>query len=159
MLIYWLQSVAIGTSFLVRMAFRVRSPAPVWDMSDGGDRAFQVGFFLIHYGFFHLGYLVFLGPAAFPGWATPLGVCALVFASCHLFSLWHNLRSDRVNNAPFSTLFWLPYARILPLHLTIIAAMQIDAKRSVLLFLGLKTLADAVMHMVEHRVLRRGARP
>lgn len=157
MLIYWLQSVAIGISFLVRMAFRVRNPAPVWDMTDAGDRAFQVGFFLVHYGFFHLGYLVFLTPAAFPGWATPLGLCALVFAFCHAFSLWHNIRSDRVNNAPFSTLFWLPYARILPMHLSIIGAMQNDARGALLLFLAVKTLADVVMHVVEHRILRRGA--
>jgi hypothetical protein len=47
-----------------------------------------------------------------------------------------------------------PYARIIPMHLTIsFGSLSGDALP---LFLVLKTFADATMHIVEHNVLRKG---
>jgi hypothetical protein len=48
-----------------------------------------------------------------------------------------------------------PYARVIPMHLTLTLGFFISSP--LLFFLLLKTLADAIMHVVEHRVLlRRG---
>ena len=47
-------------------------------------------------------------------------------------------------------MFW-PYARILPIHLTIILGTGVmDGSHALILFLGLKTAADLVMHAIEH---------
>ena len=47
-----------------------------------------------------------------------------------------------------------PYARIIPMHLTIIFGSSFGG--TLPLFLVLKTFADAIMHVVEHNVLRKG---
>jgi hypothetical protein len=54
---------------------------------------------------------------------------------------------------------FLPYARILPMHLTILLGDQPGAgdANAVLAFGALKTVADVLMHQVEHRVLRRSS--
>ena len=46
----------------------------------------------------------------------------------------------------------LPYARIIPMHLTLIfgSLLAIQSARELVLFLSLKTLADLSMHMVKH---------
>lgn len=56
-------------------------------------------------------------------------------------------------------LMLLPYARIVPMHLTIILGSTLagDSALALLLFASLKTGADVLMHHVEHRVLRRSA--
>jgi len=156
LLIYWVQSVAIGVSFFVRMSLAVGRPGPVGDFSDASDRGFMLLFFPVHFGLFHVLYYIFIKPAAFPGLLSPLVLCVAVFVLCHAYSLWQNIGRDRVAGAYFSTLFWLPYARVLPMHVTIISGKQIGAERALLLFLVLKTFADLVMHAVEHQVLRRG---
>lgn len=156
MLIYWLQSVMIGLSFFVRMLRSTGGAQDPWARFDGPEhRMFSALFFLVHYGFFHLVYLVFIKPAAFPGLVGVLGLCALGFALSHAYSLWHNIRRDRVAGVSSSTLFWLPYARIVPMHFTIIFGPQLaGGEYALLMFLGLKTFADLVMHVVEHQVLR-----
>lgn len=146
LLIYWLQSIAIGISFVIRMAFRVGADGSAFDFSSKGDRAFQVFFFVVHFGFFHFIYLVFLKPAPLPALVSPVGLCVGAFVVCHAYSLWHNIRRDRVAAVQFSTLFWLPYARIIPMHGTIILGGLVGSEHVLLLFLGLKTLADALMH-------------
>lgn len=55
------------------------------------------------------------------------------------------------------TLMFLPYARVVPMHLTIIFGGMLarDSAFALLLFCSLKTAADVLMHYVEHRVLQR----
>ena len=51
-------------------------------------------------------------------------------------------------------MMFLPYVRILPMHLTILSGGIVGAGLgSMLLFSGLKTLADYLSQIVEHRVL------
>jgi hypothetical protein len=47
---------------------------------------------------------------------------------------------------------FFPYARILPMHLTILigAYLEKHSTGTVILFLGLKTFADLTMHLMEH---------
>jgi hypothetical protein len=129
-------------------------------------------FFALHYGFFHFMYLVFLlnfpfsaepsiiPHSPFPGQADAprpeflgIAVCTLVFAVNHAFSYRHNLESD-LNRVPnIGTVMFFPYARILPMHLTLILGGFCGAVSSALpliLFLILKTLADLIMHLAEH---------
>jgi hypothetical protein len=51
---------------------------------------------------------------------------------------------------------FLPYGRVIPMHLTIILGTFFSGGTAgLLIFGGLKTAADIVMHKVEHRLLRR----
>lgn len=51
---------------------------------------------------------------------------------------------------------FFPYARIIPMHLTIIFGgmflyLGIGSVFVLVLFLGLKAVADLIMHIIEHR--------
>ena len=49
-------------------------------------------------------------------------------------------------------MMFFPYARVVPLHLTIIIGAMLESSTpTLLLFLGLKAGADLSMHAVEHR--------
>src|SRR5436190_7886537 len=151
MLIYWLQSAMIGIAFVIRMVFRIRS-APHDPSLWGKNDYFHPLFFVIHYGFFHLAYLFFLQPPVDLEFVGPFGLCVSIFALNQAYSLWYNIRRDRISNVQVGTLFWLPYARILPMHATIILGPQLALP--LVLFLALKTAADALMQVAEHVVLR-----
>ena len=78
---------------------------------------------------------------------------ALLFLGNHVFSYFYNKPRD-TGRQKIGTLMFYPYARIIPMHLTLILGVFLDG--GLLLFLLLKTLADVIMHVVEHRVLLKG---
>jgi len=54
----------------------------------------------------------------------------------------------------------LPYARIVPMHITILAGGSLyGGAHAFALFGFLKIIADTVMHTVEHHVLAKGFPP
>ena len=117
----------------------------------------------MHYGFFHVGYGVFV--ASVGGWPSGTDLWAtlalvLVFAWGHANSYRGNRRVEDEVPVNLGTVMMLPYLRIVPMHLTIIfggAFAGGSANAFVLtLFVILKTAADLAMHYAEHRVLRRG---
>lgn len=154
--VYWFQSVTIGLFTFVRLA---GVPA----RGDGRERFKGIalaGFFAVHYGLFHFVYLVFLVSFALTGtYGTPdpLGIalgCAVFFVN-HLVSfLWYRPREEASPEAIFSE----PYARIVPMHLTIIFGAFVTAmlpgatgtRLVLILFLLLKTVADIAAHMKKH---------
>jgi hypothetical protein len=167
MLVYWTQSVIIGLTHFIRMAslrnfstdgMKLNSE-PVEAVSENKWR-FAV-FFHLHYGIFHAGYLVFIALDAGRAGEAPIStaglwLCALVFAVNHGFSLRHNLASDRQGSPNLGTLMMLPYARILPMHVTIlIGGAYFGGFKALLVFVILKTLADVFMHVMEHAVLQK----
>lgn len=108
----WFQSVAIGFFTLVRLL-----GVPAGD--SGWSRLpslFLAGFFAVHYGLFHLVYLVFLtgfflaGSGGAPDSAGIALGCA-IFLVNHLVSfLWYRPREEVAPAAIFAE----PYARIVP---------------------------------------------
>jgi hypothetical protein len=166
MLVYWIQSVVIGVSFLVRMLSLGRFTTEGMKMNGQPVSATPAGklvvaaFFAVHYGFFHFGYLMFIAFERPDGIAAPspaLGhwLCAAAFVVTHGYSLRENIARDRLGTPNIGTLMMLPYARIVPMHLTIIfGGLLFKGAGTLLLFCVLKTLADVVMHTVEHHVLR-----
>jgi hypothetical protein len=113
-------------------------------------------FFALHYGFFHFVYLIFLyaGRTNLSRFDT-LGVviCIGTFAVNHRFSFQHDLESDLNRKPNIGTLMFFPYARILPMHLTILLGNHFTNQTTgtLILFLSLKTVADLIMHLIEHR--------
>jgi hypothetical protein len=108
-------------------------------------------FFLLHYGFFHAVYLVFVLQAGTPDWSAVAGSSALFFAN-HLFSYFVNRKAASKQVPNIGTMMVTPYIRILPMHIFIICGPLLTGGRhGLVLFMLLKTLADEAMHLVEHR--------
>lgn len=168
MLVYWIQSVIIGVCSFFRILslrrfdpsnFRIGNRAAEETTRDKLTTAF---FFAFHYGFFHFGYLMFLSfdrdAGAHTGSAAGYTLCTLVFAANHGYSLLRNIRRDAPGRPKLGTLMILPYARIVPMHLTIIfGGAFFGGGFAFALFGALKVVADVVMHTVEHHVLAKSA--
>ena len=161
MLIYWAQSLIIGASYVARISrldrystegFRIngRSVEP-----NAATRRKTAFFFCVHYGGFHTVYLAFLlndlplSTLLDPGFL----LCTSGFAINHAFSYNFHRKRDEQGKPNIGTLMFTPYLRILPMHLTIIFGGALGGGISLLIFGALKTVADAVMHVVEHRRL------
>jgi hypothetical protein len=181
--VYWFQSVTLGvfTAFsLLRLDAGELSGlmtvhaagANLGNMAGviGYGRFLMAGFFALHYGLFHWGYLSFLAdfgllegrihdPAV-------LFACGLFLAN-HCYSFLHHRHVGRLTGDSLKALVMSPYYRIVPMHLTIMVGgfativfgiAGIDATVFVLFFfLVAKTYADVRMHMDKHR--GRGSDP
>ena len=165
MWVYWAQSVVIGCFNWKRILDLKRFSTKgllINDQPVQPTRATQrqtAWFFLFHYGLFHLAYFFFLSEKKPPSGMTVFGIaaCALAFLVTHGFSYWHNRQRDLNRTPNIGTIMFLPYARIIPMHLTIILGSYCaeNSTGTLVLFLALKTLADVIMHMVEHADARR----
>jgi hypothetical protein len=166
MIPYWTQSVVIGLFNARRIAalreFRtagLKINGRVVEATPSVQRQTWV-FFLIHYGFFHFIYLMFMGAfsamarsgGAFSGFGSPTGyssVWLLVTALGYLVS------EGREHAANIGNLMFTPYVRIIPMHLTIIVGALIGGWGAVLLFGTLKTMADVAMLKVERQIFEK----
>ena len=175
--LYWCQSVIIGVFNFLRMIRLENFSTEGFTSNDEPVPETPQGkwstaiFFAFHYGFFHLGYLVFVvgiafggqGDATFGGpWEPGLldwfwllvGVGSFLIG--HWFSFRRNVAADLAGRPNIGTMMFLPYARIIPMHLTIIFGFWMGSNRgALLLFMLLKTGADFLMHVVEHRVMQK----
>lgn len=169
--IYWCQSVVIGWFARKRMLALQRFSTEGLRINDEAvaptpeTQTKTANFFALHYGFFHVGYVVFLttftagaGPVALGhldalGWFF-VAVAAASFWHTHHGSHQEHVAADLARLPNLGTLMVLPYARVVPMHLTIIVGSAMGAGRGLLLFGVLKTAADVVMHKVEHRWLQ-----
>lgn len=162
---YWIQSLVIGYYNVRRMQKLQRfstsglkingqsvEPTPA-------TRRQTWVFFTMHYGFFHVGYLVFLfamSPAVMSGVATLwFGLTAIGFLVSHGQSHREHVDADLRGTPNIGTLMFVPYIRIIPMHLTIIFGMMLGDGVGILLFGALKTVADVAMHKVEHKLLQK----
>lgn len=118
------------------------------------EKNFLAFFFLAHYGGFHFMYLFFLliriQNNTFQ-WFHILFL-TLIFFLNHLYSYFYNRPTDTRKQESWSMMMF-PYARIIPMHLTIVFGFS-SPQSALPLFLGLKTLADLFMHAVEHGFFR-----
>lgn len=159
MAVYWVQSVIIGISYFYRILgleqfstenFRVnnRSVDPTPE-----TKRKTAYFFLFHFGFFHFGYLIFIlsdsqQPAGFG-----LLICSIAFAINHYFSYRYHKEMDSKGTPNIGTLMFTPYLRVVPMHITIVFGAVALNSTGILVFGGLKLVADVLMHLVEHRLL------
>lgn len=119
-------------------------------------------FFAMHYGLFHVGYIFFLimlsnfgiKDTAIDNMPSLFFLIAS-FIAAHIFSFSRNQHQEfKTDPAPLSILLFYPYIRTIPMHLTIIAAFFVDTTTGLMLFMILKTLGDAAMHLIEHKIFR-----
>ena len=190
LLAYWIQSVIIGIVNVIKIATLENYSTAGFSINGRhvspniGTKTFTAFFFLIHYGFFHFAYLMFilaLGPTfdGSPGFSdykdlaigtgitipkvfpssidyASLAFMALTYFINHLASFLYNRKGDAEKTQNIGAVMFYPYARIIPMHLTIIFGGFISVATGntavvMMLFLFLKTGADAVMHVLEHK--------
>lgn len=180
---YWCQSLIIGWYARKRIlalgtfsteGFRINDkavePTPQTQRS-------TANFFALHYGLFHFVYFIFLlamsamsGEPAASGGGMPtvppsfdrihgsdlllvLGL-SVAFWFSHRASHREHVAADLRRVPNIGTLMFMPYLRIVPMHLTIILGMALGDDWGRLLFGSLKTIADVLMHKIEHRWLQ-----
>lgn len=181
--IYWLQSVIIGI-FTIPKFFLAK-----FETGNKGAnfvviffQIFLAVFFTIHYFGFHLGYAMFLlafsaiasSGAAAAGLLQGANILAVLFSGAvffinHLYSMRYNYIVKKSNNPlELRDTFTGPYARILPMHLTIMAASFVLVPLNnasignvplvnfaepiiIVFFLLLKTYADLAAHDWLHK--------
>lgn len=165
---YWLQSVVIGWYSRKRiLALGPFSLANTSGFDKGSDEATKrstANFFVLHYGAFHLVYAFFLwnltrhgmhGMAAYH--VSPLDIAfmaaiAVSFILTHRATYERIMAADQQGRPNIGGVMFLPYLRILPMHLTIILGVAAGYTGGVLLFAVLKMLADVLMHWIEYRI-------
>lgn len=177
--IYLLQSIIIGvftvlslltadTSALVQEMARVNADRGVsLDDYPGAARflkLFLAGFFALHYGLFHWGYYSFIVESGLFGpvdvASSGVRAACLIFFVNHLYSWLSHRRDARRGGTFILEEFVRPYARIVPMHLTIMFGSVLTIVLSLLgfsagtlvlvLFLLLKTYTDLRMHLAKH---------
>jgi hypothetical protein len=157
MVAYWLQSVIIGGFNVIRILslknfstenFYINNTlaAPTEKTKKSIAR-----FFALHYGFFHLIYLVFLITSESAiDWNHVL-IAGGIFLFDHAFSFKYNKERDEKRITNIGRLMFFPYARIIPMHIVLLMYGFVIGEGALIIFLGLKTLADVLMHVVEHQ--------
>lgn len=165
MWVYWAQSIIIGILNVFRMLSlkefstegMIMNNKPVPENEAG--KTLTAVFFAVHYGFFHFVYAVFLwNDMPLSDLSTDdlmlMALCIVGFFAAHKYSLGHNAKSDFKQKRPnLSTLMFYPYLRIIPMHFTIILGGTMGG--AMVIFMVLKTVADAGMHMVEHHIFKQ----
>src|SRR3989344_2042680 len=162
--VYWWQSVIIGffTFFKILSLKDFSTKGLTFSAYVGTNRkeiklgkganVFVAFFFAFHYGFFHIVYAFFLGSLPFGISAnfSYVAFAALLFFITHLFSfLYYMKRPKKRQN--IGMMMFVPYKRIVPMHLTIIAGGLLAAGTVLLvIFFLLKTAVDVAMHSIEH---------
>lgn len=162
MFVYWIQSVMIGITHFVRILLLREFNTAGFTFSGRpmeetlSDKLRIALFFLMFYGMAHVVFfgLMLHGKGGGSGSAIGYSLCAIVFAFNHLYSLVHNLQKDARGKPHLALLMVLPFARIVPMHVTIVLGQgRYVSVELFFLFGGLKTVADVVMHVIEHHLL------
>ncbi len=158
---YWIQSVIIGFYARRRMLGLAQfstegftsgnRPVPE---NDQGKRS-TANFFVLHYGGFHLGYLVFLlaEHRVYGLWNMAIllacGV-SFVLSQRNTYAMQH--AADLRGKPNLGKLMFMPYVRILPMHLGIIFGSGLGGGVfSLVLFTALKTLSDIALDAFDRK--------
>ncbi|MBU7030172.1 MAG: hypothetical protein HXS48_24780 [Theionarchaea archaeon] len=157
MLVYWVQSCIIGFFNVVRILSLKEFSTEGYYINDKPvapteqTKRKSAYFFAFHYGFFHAIYAVFLLTNIEGVSVHHVLFGGIIFFVDHLFSFRYNRERDQKKIQNLGRLMAFPYARVVPMHLVIVFfGVFLSGTLPLLIFLGLKSLADVIMHVVEH---------
>ena len=164
--VYWLQNIVIGF-FNWRRMINLKEFSTANLKTNGlqapptrKTKRSMARFFLVHYGFFHAAYLFFLvqviddiSSKVLLHWTIGL----TIFFINHYFSYRYNRELDDACLPDIGNIMFLPYLRVIPMHLVLGFAISIGIRSlwSLLFFLLLKTIVDVLMHVIEHAINRK----
>lgn len=168
-LVYWFQSVVIGITTVIQLLFvRIREdPPPVvtwlpdvssWMLRKQGIRelpgrtgkVMTAGFFVFHYGGFHLVFLGFIwaisslsGVAFPPLWELVLP--AGVFLFTHLYSAYYYWPTEGLFREQMGDIFLQPYKRIIPMLAVATIGFLVAIPFAVIPSLAERALANGII--------------
>jgi hypothetical protein len=151
--IYWCQSVLIGFfTFLQLITIKVLDgdDKDISQVKAYGGRGCMGSFFAFHFGFFHLGYLIFLFTITDIHERIDWQLFEFSVGAFALDQLWSFIKLKQwgqTHQLNGGLIFFLPYARIVPMHLTILLPKFIGVPQMGL-FLVLKMFADLLMYVI-----------
>ena len=151
--IYWLQSVIIGLFNFIDLLTIKNYDAGNFKLNDAPltekNKGCMAWFFLLHFGFFHLVYGIFLlvdfGFLNVDRIFLLIGVAAFLLETISGFIKRKQLEEEV--KLSIGTIFFLPYLRVVPMHLMILIPAFTGIKAS-LIFLVLKMIADILSYML-----------
>lgn len=172
MWVYWFQSVGIGIIWFFRI-WTIKNVYVEKDFQSIGDAKSSFGrklnalFLIFHYGFFHIGYMAFLAGRSEEVVFRPIYFMALIFFANQLFSFIYHKDWSNTKPVKYGKLVFMPYLRIVPMHITIIGAgilkdkLNINFEHTAVLasFLILKTVADVGMYINIRQGLTHTVKP
>lgn len=149
--LYWGQSVLIGLFNFVDL-LTVKNIVPGSIVMDNQPvtnprSGCTAGFFALHYGIFHLVYLVFIlvqSRLKIDFHFVMIGLAA--FSLNLILQFIRQKQWEKTHAVNLGTLFFLPYLRIIPMHLMILGPVFLHWQASTI-FLVLKTVADLFMYL------------
>ncbi|GAB2833552.1 DUF6498-containing protein [Ferruginibacter profundus] len=155
--IYWFQSITIGLFNFVELLTMKNFDGESFKLNNQPVTASNQGcaawFFLVHYGFFHLGYAIFLliqiGVRSVNKTVLLIGVAVFFLEAILNFIRQKQMESKVTFNV--GAMFMLPYLRIIPMHLMILLPAFLGWKPS-LIFLLLKMGADILSFLFYHKI-------
>lgn len=176
--VYWLQSVIIGIFNFIRMITLKEFSTEGFKQGNKQaqpTRATKISsavFFLFHYGFFHFVYAMFLmGFSDFTQSNSQSSGTSYFIYSAGMFFISYliefiNSNKEKSEDLPnIGYIMFAPYARIIPMHLTIIFGGFIGAAGSffstntnlavITLFVGIKTVVDLLTHSINFNMLKK----
>lgn len=161
---YWLQNLVIGWYAIKRMQALRRFSTDGFTSNDqpvpenaSGKRS-TVNFFVLHFGLFHLAYLVFLCEMAplksLPDFLLILaGGVSFVFAQRKTCAA--QMEADAEGRPNLGALMFMPYLRVLPIHIAIgFGAIALGATGAIA-FVVLKTFADIALDRYDRHIAER----
>jgi hypothetical protein len=154
--VYWCQRVIIGLFNFFDLLTIKNYSAKDFKINDAPvtneNKGCMAWFFLLHYGGFHTAYFVFLVVRYHAGIDMSfllLGIGAFFLESLLTFSRKKIIEREKALN--IGHIFFLPYLRIIPMHLTILVPSFLGWTPS-LLFVVLKTVADIAFYFIARRI-------
>ena len=163
---YWIQSVIIGWYARRRMLALAQFSTEGFTSNgrrvpedDTGKRS-TANFFALHYGFFHLGYLLFLAkehPVADLRAAAVLAACGVSFVLSQRETYRVQHAADLRGRPNLGALMATPYLRVVPMHLAIILGAGATGGTALWLFCGLKTASDLLLDRIDRRMAVKSA--
>jgi hypothetical protein len=155
--IFWCQSVLIGIFNFIDLLSTKNAEAKGFTMNDNpvdpkNSRGCYSFFFLFHYEAFHVGYFIFLiVQLHLKNVDFSFLKLALLGITANMIISFIKQKIDYKKHPPtLSTMFFLPYLRIVPMHFMILLPAFLGWQPS-LVFLVLKTIFDVLGHLITTR--------
>ena len=160
--IYWLQSIIIGFfNFIDLLTIKNYDTGQVTINEKPltqNNKGCVPWFFLVHFGMFHFVYMIFIGVLFGLGVDAPfLLIGTAVFLMESLSAFIRRKQDEQQLRFNIGTMFTLPYLRVVPMHLMILAPVFLGIKPSVV-FLVLKTIADVLTYVLYERMYAKATR-
>jgi hypothetical protein len=163
MILYWAESLLIGILNIFRIMGLKEFSTEGYEINGRtvsptrGTQIQTATFFAFHFGMFHLTYMIFMFIQGYNDVIHSVGIIIIniiITTLSHIYSYFTNIKEE-INSKPnIGAVMFLPYLRIIPMHLTIIVGSTLLAGSSVAFFMILKMLSDIFTHVVVHRMYR-----